>query len=358
MFSINSDITQASTLPTSFYKDHGIYERCKEEVFASSWQFVGDEGILDAHSNYPFKLLPELLEEPLLLTKANGSIRCLSNVCTHRGNILVSSPDNSKQLVCRYHGRKFDREGKFLSMPQFDEAKDFPSECDHLTQVPLHQWEQFLFASLQPKFSFDSVIAAMEERIGFLPLEKFNFSQANSKTYEIKAHWALYCDNYLEGFHIPFVHHDLNDAVSYQEYETVVYDYCNVQIATAKDGTEAFSLPKGHIDYGRDIAAYYFWIFPNMMFNFYPWGLSINLVSPLAIDKTKVSFLGYVFDQSKIENSAGELLDKVEMEDEEVVESVQSGIKSRFYEKGRFSPQMEKGVHHFHCLIDEFLKKP
>ena len=43
------------------------------------------------------------------------------------------------------------------------------------------------------------------------------------------------------------------------------------------------------------------------------------------------------------------------MEDEEIVENVQKGIGSKFYKRGRFSPKMEKGVHHFHKLISEFL---
>ena len=43
------------------------------------------------------------------------------------------------------------------------------------------------------------------------------------------------------------------------------------------------------------------------------------------------------------------------MEDEEIVENVQKGIGSRFYKEEDFPPKMEKGVHHFHKLISEFL---
>ena len=48
---------------------------------------------------------------------------------------------------------------------------------------------------------------------------------------------------------------------------------------------------------------------------------------------------------------------KVELEDEEIVHRVQKGVASRFYKNGRFSPKMEKGVHHFHSLISNFLFK-
>jgi choline monooxygenase len=166
----------------------------------------------------------------------------------------------------------------------------------------------------------------------------------------------LYCDNYLEGFHIPFVHADLNKALDYSNYTTEIFDHCNLQIGIADSATECFQLPENHIDFNKRIAAYYFWIYPNMMFNFYPWGLSINIVRPLSVNQCKVVFLTYLFDESKIEHSAGSLLDKVEREDEFVVENVQRGLQSRFYSTGRFSPTREKGVHHFHLLLSNYLK--
>jgi choline monooxygenase len=89
------------------------------------------------------------------------------------------------------------------------------------------------------------------------------------------------------------------------------------------------------------------------MLNFYPWGLSINIVKPVNISKTKVQFITYVFDESKLETGAGASLDKVEREDEFVVEGVQKGINSKFYTTGRFSPSKERGVHHFHSLLSK-----
>ena len=91
------------------------------------------------------------------------------------------------------------------------------------------------------------------------------------------------------------------------------------------------------------------------MLNFYPWGLSINIVKPISVNETMIEFKTYVWDESKLDIGAGADLDKVEIEDEEIVENVQKGVSSRFYEQGRFSPSMEKGVHHFHTLISKFM---
>lgn len=357
MYKVNPDITEATTLPASFYRDKSSFHKVTDLILSTSWQFIDDETIFQENINtIPFIFYDNMLNEPLLLTKnSSGKIKCLSNVCTHRGNVLINQPGNHKKLLCRYHGRRFNLEGKFEYMPEFETARDFPRTCEDLAAIPIQLWHQFIFINLNPTFDFTSIARALEERIGFLPIASFKRNDERSKDYTVKAHWALYCDNYLEGFHIPFVHPELNQAVEFSTYETILYDYCNLQIGYAKDNVEIFDLPQDHPDFGKSVAAYYYWIFPNMMLNFYPWGLSVNIVQPIDHETTKVSFISYVYDESKVDTSAGAILDTVEMEDEEVVQSVQKGIQSRYYTTGRFSPTREQGVHHFHRLVSEFL---
>ena len=242
-------------------------------------------------------------------------------------------------------------------MPESEKTQSFPRACDNLHKLPFKQWGPFLFASLNPTFDFEKVIETMNERIGFLSLDEFNPDKLLNKDFMVDAHWALYCDNYLEGFHVPFVHEGLNAVLDYESYRTEIYEFCNLQIGFSNDSENTFNLPKDHVDCGKNVAAYYYWIFPNLMFNFYPWGLSINLVQPISINKTKVSFLSYVYNENKLNKGAGSGLDKVEQEDEAIVESVQKGMCSSFYKTGRFSPTREQGVHHFHRLIAEFLNR-
>lgn len=356
-FFIHPDITKAETLPASFYRDPKVFEATKHKIFYKSWHWLGHRDLVGLPRKvYPTVLLDGFLTEPLLLTQDDSkTIHCLSNVCTHRGNLVVNTTDTSKKLICGYHGRRFQLDGAFEHMPEFKEADNFPRPCDNLHKFSLKHWGPFLFTGLEPSFDFQKVIDTMKERVGFLPLDDFSLDESRSKDYFVNAHWALYCDNYLEGFHIPFVHEDLNAVLDYGNYDTLLHEYLNLQIGYA-DGTDTvFDLPKGHIDHGKKIAAYYYWVFPNMMFNFYPWGLSVNIVEPLAIERTKVSFRSYVYNPSKLNKGAGSILDKVELEDEEVVEGVQKGVRSQFYQAGRFSPTKEQGVHHFHRLLAQFL---
>jgi choline monooxygenase len=91
------------------------------------------------------------------------------------------------------------------------------------------------------------------------------------------------------------------------------------------------------------------------MLNFYPWGLSVNVVRPIAPDVTKVTFIPYVWRPELLGLGAGADLDRVEREDEAVVELVQKGLRSRYYDRGRFSPHRESGVHQFHRFLAERL---
>jgi choline monooxygenase len=94
------------------------------------------------------------------------------------------------------------------------------------------------------------------------------------------------------------------------------------------------------------------------MFNFYPWGLSLNVVTPLNAGRTRVAFHSYVWNASMRESGVGAGLHRVEMEDEEVVESVQRGVRSRLYDRGRYSERREVGTHHFHELLADFMSRP
>ncbi|OLS23652.1 MAG: Anthranilate 1,2-dioxygenase large subunit [Candidatus Heimdallarchaeota archaeon LC_2] len=355
--SIKDNITEASTIPSDFYFENHFYDKSKNKIFAKTWQFITDtDNVRVPGQVFPHVLLEGCLDEPILLSRDfDDDVHCLSNICTHRGFLLIENESNIRQIRCRYHGRKFKLDGKFESMPEFELVKNFPTEADNLTKVNFNIWGKFIFASIDPKYNFDIFIREMEKRVGWLPLNEFRFDSSRSKDYLVHANWALYCDNYLEGFHIPYVHPSLNEVLDYGDYETEIYDYCNLQLGIAEGAEDIFDLPLNHPDTGRRIAAYYYWLFPNTMFNFYPWGLSINIINPLGPERTKIKFLTYVWKPELLDKGAGSGLDRVEREDEEVVELVQKGVKSRFYNSGRFSPTREQGVHHFHKLLSQFM---
>jgi choline monooxygenase len=356
-FQVDPDIQVASTIDKSFYLDESVFARSRERIFARSWQWIGDlADVSSPGSLSPRDLLPGYLDESLLLSRdRDGVLRCLSNVCTHRGNLLVHEACRAEQIRCGYHSRRFDLAGRMTFMPAFEQACDFPSHRDNLPELPLGAWGPLGFVSLAPAAPLGDFLGDVLSRLAWLAIDECVPAPELGRDYEFDANWALYVENYLEGLHVPFVHPALARQIDMDGYSDELYRYASLQIGPARDQESAFDLPPSSPDHGRRIAAYYFWIFPNLMLNVYPWGLSLNLVVPLGPARTRVCFRSFVRDRSLLGSGAGGALDQVELEDEAVVVAVQRGLRSRLYSKGRYSPTRERCTHHFHRLLGEFM---
>ncbi len=234
-FHIDPNIRTASTPPSVLYHEPTYFEHQKDAVFARSWHLVGDVRELKTTGSVkPFTLLEGCLDEPLLLIcDEEQTLHCLSNVCTHRGNILVEGEGHlpGTSIQCRYHGRRFGMDGGFLSMPGFEEAEDFPSPADDLPAAELETWGPFVFCALDPAVPFEDWIAPVRKRVDWMDLDALQFDAPGSHDYLVDANWVLYCENYLEGLHIPFVHRTtLGGALDSDAYTTDPFDYSSLQI--------------------------------------------------------------------------------------------------------------------------------
>lgn len=344
---IDSDICKAHTLPSRYYTEESLFSDILSRL-SNSFHFAAHVSQLNENSIIPLPQLENILGEALILTK-DEQIRCLSNVCTHRGMLIATKPCDLKSLKCRYHGRTFGLDGCMRNMPEFTDVENFPTDSDNLREFNIKKWNGIIF--LGGEQFYDAVINEMQNRIGWMNIESFEYDKSRHRSYDINANWALYVDNYLEGFHIPFVHGDLHGVLDYDSYSTELFEGGVLQIGIANEGEACFDLPESSPDFGKKIAAYYYWIYPGLMLNFYPWGLSVNVVSPISVDRTRIVYHGFVGEKSMLGKGAGGDLDKVEAEDQEIVEATQRGVSSKSYERGRYSPSKEKGVHHFHRIL-------
>jgi choline monooxygenase len=336
---VDADIGRACTPDAHFYLDTTVFAAVRERVFARSWQWLGPSpDVAGPGALAPRVLLPGLLDEPLLLARDGaGTLRCLPNVCTHRGHLLVDAPCRRDDIRCPYHSRRFELDGRMSFMPGFEDAPDFPREHDHLRALPLAEFGGHAFTAVHsPPCGLDALLAPVHRHLPQLALQSFEHDASRDRSFEFDAHWALYVENYLEGLHIPFLHPGLMQQLDWRRYRYELHDWGNLQLGLDEHGA---------------VAAHYFWLFPNLMLNFYPWGLSLNQVQPLAPARTRVIFRAYVSRPELLGQGAGGALDSVEFEDEAAVQSVQRGLRSRHHRSGRYAPQHERGVHQFHRLL-------
>jgi choline monooxygenase len=116
-------------------------------------------------------------------------------------------------------------------------------------------------------------------------------------------------------------------------------------------------VPRGRPESGQRVGALYFWLFPNLMLNLYPWGMSLNVVEPVHPARTRVRFHAFVARPELHDRGAGSGLEQVELEDERAAAAVQRGVNSRLWRRGRYAPDAESGVHWFHRLLAQALAR-
>lgn len=342
---LHDDIRRSGTVDGAVHTDPGMHRDTIERVFAASWQLA--VGTLPERRVEPLTLLPGALDEPLVITRDHhGAERVLSNVCTHRGALLAEEPSDAAALRCRYHGRRFELDGRLRTCPGFEDAEDFPRPEDHLACPASGQAGPLRFVSLDPAVPFDTWAAPLRASLAEFDGEELRYDPRGTHHFDLEASWALYCENYLEGFHVPFVHPGLNAALDFQRYRTELLPLAVRQLGFASGGEPrlARATEPGQV-------ADYLWLYPNLMVNVYAWGISVNVVEPRGAGRCRVRYLRWVARPEHLGVGAGGDLGQVEREDQEVVLSVQRGMRSRLYPGGRFAPRHETGAHHFQRLL-------
>ena len=239
-------------------------------------------------------------------------------------------------------------------MPGFENVTDFPTPLDDLYRMTSTSIGPMHFVRFEDGKTRDDQFGHMLRLMSWVDHERLTYRPGASREYEVAAHWALYVDNYLEGFHVPYVHPGLNESLEVDAYEVDLFDGGALQVGIADENEkDLIDIPSGTRFDRKRIYALYWWLFPNLMFNYYPWGISLNVVEPVSIGHTRIRFLTFAYDGLPDPDVSG--IHQTEIEDERVVESVAKGVRSSFYRQGRYSPEHEKAVHHFHRMLAEFV---
>ncbi|HWY28590.1 MAG TPA: SRPBCC family protein [Candidatus Sulfotelmatobacter sp.] len=373
---VDQDIDRAESLPASAFVDPEFLELELGTIFARTWLLVPQENNTEddsspnsaislekAGSRVPFNLLGK----PFFLQRGqHGRLNCFPNVCTHAWHPLVESSSVGGSIICPQHGRQFDSEGRFVAQAGFEKMKGFPRESDHLQNIQNNEWGQWVFVSTgEPLAPFREFIEKLQQSIPGVKLESLERQRVEGEVREVEGNWKQHAWNYMDNFHIRFVHKGpdgLAGAIDLSSYRTEIYKFSALQWAYARDGEHGFEHrlladrfrdPKNS---SKKVFALWWFIFPNITLNFYPWGLSVNVYMPIPgkPDKTLFLWYRYALDREKFQNrNSTWLSEQVDAEDIEAISLVSTGAKSGFASRGRFSPNEEAGPHWFHRLVYE-----
>jgi phenylpropionate dioxygenase-like ring-hydroxylating dioxygenase large terminal subunit len=347
-------LSQAATIPSSWYTDARIFELERQTVFSHSWQFAARVDQLTNHGAY---VTTEIGGEPIVLARGNdGELRAFFNVCRHHAAAVMTEPEGrAHQLRCPYHGWTYSLEGELKGTPDFNDVCSFDRARNGLVPVEVAVWDQWVFVRLA---SIQNSSAVVETELG-RQIQSLNLGQLHwfeRRRYELNCNWKVFVDNYLDGgYHVPHLHKGLDSVLDYSSYTIENGErYClqsSPIVSTSDDEI-------GAVRSGQ--RALYYWLYPNLMMNYYEGTLDTNLVRPLAVDRTEVIFDFYFGDVSpaaRERNLASVTVgDRIQHEDLDICESVQRGLNSRAYQAGRLSVRREAGEHLFHRLLHADLK--
>ncbi len=374
-FFVDPDISRAECLPAAAFVDPEFLELELRTIFAKTWLLAPQENNSDIDSTTIFDSLERtgsrvpfnLLGKPFFLQRGpHDRLNCFPNVCTHAWHPLVESSSVGGAIICPQHGRQFDNEGRFVAQAGFEKMEGFPRESDHLVKVRAEHWGRWVFISTSyPLAPFQEFNEQVQQSTPGIILEKLRRHHFGAQTREVEGNWKQHAWNYMDNFHIRFVHKGpggLADAIDLSSYRTELYKYSALQWAYSRDGENGFD-PRLIADRFRDpknprkrVFALWWFIFPNLTLNFYPWGLSVNVYMPVPgkPDKTLFLWFQYALDEEKFQHrNSTWLSEQVDAEDIEAIGLVSGGAKSGFAPRGRFAPKEELGPHWFHRLVYE-----
>jgi choline monooxygenase len=344
-------LAHASTVPSRYYFDAAVLAEENRCVFGKAWQLIGRSEQVREPGQY---FTATVADEPLLIVRGNdGELRAMSNVCRHRAGPIAKGEGKRPVLQCGYHGWTYTLEGQLFRTPEMTGIECFERDQFALPRFRADEWLGLVFVCLDPHGP------TLQEFLGTLlgdmpPHDYSGFKLAARKDWELDCNWKVYVDNYLEGYHIPIVHPGLFRELDYPNYRTDTRGNYSIQFAPTKKADRIRTT-------GGDDQVRYFWIYPNLMLNVYPDNFSTNLILPLGPGRTLTAFEWYFRDPDAVRREVDETIafsDEIQIEDIEICEAVQRGLRSATYDTGRYSPERENGVHHFHGLYATAMNLP
>lgn len=358
-------MNQIKGIPVHHYFDKDIYQKEMEIFFKNTSQYIGAASMLKNEGDFR---VVERLGDSKILTRKNGKIHLLENICSHRQARMISGSGNSPTITCPLHCWGYDGEGNCKSTPMFDGPKELYS----LKKSEFENWNNLLFSG-ERSFTKDikSFPYAKE-----MELDKMVYTK--TFTEHLDFNWKNYIDGFAEDYHVPFVHPGFAGFVDLKSIQWVDDKLYTGQLFKLKEReflethktTPKYQrwikeflnyYPEKLPDFGGILIMYY----PNVMIEWYPLFMAISTVHPTGPESC-VNHIDFFHHQDVINNhpelrdSAEEAYIETADEDALMCKQLAQGRKDLFMagenEMGPYQHPYEDGLEIFHRFYNEKMK--
>ena len=191
-------------LPNAFYRDPVVHAAEMAGIWHGDWVFVTTEDAVSGRGDQ----LPIIVgDQPvLLLRNQEGELRALSNLCAHRGTLLVEHPARAKRIQCPYHAWTYNDSGRLLAAPFT--SKDDVDKAEHcLPEYRVESWHGLVFVSLNPEVEpLSERFAALESHVVASGVDELHHYSDYQETQRWACNWKLAIVNAMESYHLFQVH--------------------------------------------------------------------------------------------------------------------------------------------------------
>lgn len=364
-------IAEASGMPNPAYTSEEAFRFERDHLFAAHWAAIAFADSLESGEARPV----DFMGIPLLLTRdRGGAVRVFHNVCSHRGLQLVNTARKTNGLlVCPYHSWTYALSGELRATPHIGgvgvhSVAGFRCEGRGLKEVRSHTWLGVVLINLDGEAApFEQAASTVIERYRKLMGDSGESMLRPALTHagatlEVNCNWKLALENYLEAYHLPFVHPGLN---SYSPLEKHRNEIISANSAGQITGTFDPGLDRDDPlplfpdwDGQRLATGEYPVLFPNLMLGFQANHVFAMIVHPVSAgvcrEELQIFYAGDEANEDRYLQQRKSNLDAwtvVFNEDIEPCERMQAGRNSPGYQGGAFSPFHDNCSHHFHQWV-------
>jgi choline monooxygenase len=366
-------VAASGTLPNDWYTSRELFDLEQRTLFREIWHCVGRVEQVAEPGQY---FVTEVADEQVVVVRGrDGELRALSNVCLHRAGPVAVGCGKRNAFQCPYHGWTFELDGRVRNTQGMDGTEDFEPQRMRLPRFQVGTWGPTVWVALEPTVTLDEWLGDVTPRLANYGIDEMRF--AGGRRWTIGCNWKMYVDNYMEGYHIPFIHPGLAQSLSPTIYTYRLGRYSNEQyggephprgpgsrVAGILGGTQEFRRlkpPPDGLDESERTGYYFHWVFPLTTINFMPDGLLMFRVRPVAPELTESMFMWWFpeprsFQDRLLQAAIVNFGHLVNTEDYEICQQAQKGMRSRVYRQGRYAASQEMCLHHFHAMLTSAMR--
>lgn len=370
--SYKSVLDNSRGLPGSFYTSDEIFTAELVHFMSKNWACAGlARDVSEIGDISPVTLAGQLL---VMTCAEDGNIRTFHNICRHRGTVLSrEAKHNQTRIVCPNHAWTYALDGALLATPHAGSAgrhhcESTDGENLDLVEIPTAVWGPFVMVNLNGGAARpEDAMGPIEDRLGNPDLGLLRTGPDYDATFDVDANWKLAVENFVESYHVPMVHPELQRVNPMEDHYQILGGDHYIGLGGRADGVAgSFDPPLPVFPHCVDTEKYEaLYIAPNLMVTCLPNLFKAIILNPLGPGRTRerlvVFFIGDEAMREDLSDARATVMRdwslNVNDQDIGIIEKMQKGRSSTAFDGGRFMPKQEATTLHFQKMLAKRMLK-